>query len=260
MPKIEDIINEVELKKFFHNFNGKKYIYGTGKYGEVCACIVEKLNFKFSAFIVSQKGNNFFHDHKVYPLDELQDDISESDCILLAMKEEFQNEVINNLPPNFSGVVGRLNRNLFDKYRDEEVGKFLSELAEKYPPKPYCGDEDIKDILVVRLDRMGDMIWTSAFFRELRRNYPEGKITALIGSKNYGILQCCPYIDEIIGCDYEQWLQKDSSFRSLYDCSVNYIKSEMCLNNYDMVFTARELSYEGNMIINTFLSVRAPHS
>ena len=39
---------------------------------------------------------------------------------------------------------------------------------------------EARSILLVRLDAIGDMVMTSGFIRELRRNYPQARIDAVV--------------------------------------------------------------------------------
>ena len=56
----------------------------------------------------------------------------------------------------------------------------------------------IRRILVVKLDRLGDVILASAFFRELRKNYPDATITVVTSAESLALLQSCPYVDRTI--------------------------------------------------------------
>ena len=56
----------------------------------------------------------------------------------------------------------------------------------------------IRRILVVKLDRLGDVILASAFFRELRKNYPDATITAVTSAESLALMQSCPYVDRTI--------------------------------------------------------------
>jgi ADP-heptose:LPS heptosyltransferase len=57
---------------------------------------------------------------------------------------------------------------------------------------------DIRNILVIKLDRIGDVILASPFFRELRRNFPGATITAVTSVESYPILRSCPYVDHAV--------------------------------------------------------------
>ena len=56
----------------------------------------------------------------------------------------------------------------------------------------------VKNILIVRLDVIGDMILTSGFIREVRANFPQAKITLVVSPLVYPIVELCPYVDEIL--------------------------------------------------------------
>ena len=58
--------------------------------------------------------------------------------------------------------------------------------------------EDIKKILIIRNDRIGDFVLTSALFRELRKNFPFAKITAVVSEKNKSMAEKNKNIDELI--------------------------------------------------------------
>jgi ADP-heptose:LPS heptosyltransferase len=57
----------------------------------------------------------------------------------------------------------------------------------------------VRRLLVIRFDGMGDLVVSSAFFRELRRAAPQAKITLLIRSEWMPLLQGCPHYDELLG-------------------------------------------------------------
>ena len=55
-----------------------------------------------------------------------------------------------------------------------------------------------KRVLFFRYDRIGDMVISTAVFRELKVAYPELKISVLASKVNKGVLSNNPYVDEII--------------------------------------------------------------
>lgn len=55
-----------------------------------------------------------------------------------------------------------------------------------------------KQILVLRLDEVGDLVLTTPFLRELRRNFPEANITLVVKSHVYNLMEECPYINHIV--------------------------------------------------------------
>jgi heptosyltransferase-2 len=57
---------------------------------------------------------------------------------------------------------------------------------------------NIRKILIIKLDRIGDMVLASPFFRELRRNYPHAFITALVSTESHSLMRSCPYVNQTI--------------------------------------------------------------
>lgn len=59
-------------------------------------------------------------------------------------------------------------------------------------------EQDIKKILLLRNDRVGDMTLSTPVFKALKKRYPDAKITVLASEKNQDILLNNPYVDEIL--------------------------------------------------------------
>ena len=55
-----------------------------------------------------------------------------------------------------------------------------------------------KRVLVVRLDEIGDVVMTTPFLRELRRNLPDAWITLVVKPQIYDLVELCPYVDEVL--------------------------------------------------------------
>jgi heptosyltransferase-2 len=60
---------------------------------------------------------------------------------------------------------------------------------------------DAKNILVIRQDRLGDLVLSSSFLRELRRSNPQAKITLVVDSKLRSLVELCPYVNQVLGVD-----------------------------------------------------------
>lgn len=59
-------------------------------------------------------------------------------------------------------------------------------------------DEDIRKILLLRHDRVGDMVLSTPLFKALKTRYPDAKITVLASESNQEILLNNPNVDEIL--------------------------------------------------------------
>lgn len=74
------------------------------------------------------------------------------------------------------------------------IEKFLTNNI-KEPVKEI--DRNIKNILIVRLDEIGDNVLNIPFIRELRRNYPDADITLVVKPQVYNLMELCPYVDRV---------------------------------------------------------------
>lgn len=59
----------------------------------------------------------------------------------------------------------------------------------------------VKRVLVVRLDEIGDVVMTSSFLRELRRNLPDAWITLVVKPAVHNLVELCPYVNEVLAYD-----------------------------------------------------------
>ena len=76
-------------------------------------------------------------------------------------------------------------------------------------------------VLVIRYGTIGDNIFASAFYRELRKAQPKALISILADDITKGIMEDCPYINNII------------EIKGKYKNILNYIS---IFRNYDTVF------------------------
>ncbi len=69
--------------------------------------------------------------------------------------------------------------------------------------------QNVRRVLVVSLDGIGDIVILTAFLRELKRNLPDAKITFLVKPPANQLVELCPYIDEV----YTLVTNKPSAYR-----------------------------------------------
>lgn len=81
-------------------------------------------------------------------------------------------------------------------------------------------EEEIRSILFLRHDRIGDMVLSTAALKALRRGYPEAKITVLASQRNHEILKHNPHIDEILIHKGIPWFIKEIRPRN-YDLVID---------------------------------------
>ncbi|MDP2912013.1 MAG: GT4 family glycosyltransferase PelF, partial [Candidatus Omnitrophota bacterium] len=88
----------------------------------------------------------------------------------------------------------------------------------------------IKNMLVIKFGAIGDVILIVPSLRLLRNNFPDARISVLIGQESKNILKNCPYVDELILYDKKfrnkglKGMLKISKFlrRKNFDMSVDF--------------------------------------
>jgi len=85
-----------------------------------------------------------------------------------------------------------------------------------------------KRILIFNVNWLGDVLFSSATIRNIRRNYPDSYIASVIPSRCYPVLKGNPYLDEVIIFD-----EKDRHKGVLE--KLNFV-SQLKKKNFDTVF------------------------
>lgn len=81
-------------------------------------------------------------------------------------------------------------------------------------------EEEIKKILFLRHDRIGDMVLSTPVFKALKKIFPNAKLTVLASEKNYEILQNNPNVDEILIYKGALWFIKEMRKRD-FDMAID---------------------------------------
>ncbi len=99
-----------------------------------------------------------------------------------------------------------------------EKGRHGSESSQGTPQK----------ILVLRTDAIGDMVCTTPFLRELRRNLPGAFITLICDPGVYNLVELCPYVDEILT------FKPPAGFRAALKACRAFARRHLSSKNYDL--------------------------
>ena len=78
--------------------------------------------------------------------------------------------------------------------------KFIARAESAFKASGFREDpkHGVENILIMRLDMMGDFIISSGFIRELRANYPFARITLVVSDYVYPLAELCPYVNEVL--------------------------------------------------------------
>ena len=107
-------------------------------------------------------------------------------------------------------------------------------------------ESGVDNILIVRLDAIGDFVLTSAFIRELRANCPAAHITLVVSDFVYPLAELCPYVNEVLHFNVSEDLQ----LRSISEFAIKYLWKR----HFTMAFSVEYLSDKKNTLLMTYLS------
>jgi len=126
-------------------------------------------------------------------------------------------------------------------YKDAELSRTLAENAYKKVKEKYnielMAENTIDvykealsnyNILIIKFSSLGDIILSTATIRAIRNKFsPNYKITFLVGEESKEMLFKCPYIDELLVCDFKN---KDKGLQGLLK-----LGSQLRSKNFDIV-------------------------
>ena len=109
--------------------------------------------------------------------------------------------------------------------------------------KPDC----IKNILVVKLDHIGDVVLSLPAMAMLRQKYPNAAITVLVGSWAKTVVEKLPFINDIITFDYF-FERAEAGKRSCGQAELNQLEDILRKRNFDLAVDLRRHSETRNIL------------
>ncbi len=89
-----------------------------------------------------------------------------------------------------------------------------------------------ENILVIRLDGIGNCVLVSGFLRELRKNKPKAHITLVVNPAAYPLVECCPYVDKVIAFASGA----GTAFQDIFRSAVDFCYRHLWKYPYDVCF------------------------
>jgi heptosyltransferase-2 len=75
-----------------------------------------------------------------------------------------------------------------------------------------------KNVAVIKLDRLGDVVLCSHLLASLRRAWPQARITLLVRESLVDLARLCSDVDEVIGVPVDEWLMLFDPKTGAYGC------------------------------------------
>ena len=92
----------------------------------------------------------------------------------------------------------------------------------------------VENILIVRLDAIGDMILTSGFLREVRENFPKARITLICSPWIFPLVELCPYANEILPFNKKYF---SGNFPDVLEKMVTFCKENLWQKHFSIAFS-----------------------
>ena len=92
------------------------------------------------------------------------------------------------------------------KKRALDIRYFIERIEEGFTRFGFRGERQnsaVKNILIIRLDAVGDFVLTSATIRTIRENYPQAHITLVVSKTLYPLAELCPYVNEVFAIEQD---------------------------------------------------------
>lgn len=106
----------------------------------------------------------------------------------------------------------------------------------KYDSEIVSNHEFTNKVLVMRLDEIGDVVLTTPFLRELRKNYPKANITLVVKPQVYNLVELCPYVDEVLA--FWKIEGRFTFFHNIYK-AYKFAKEYLQVKNFDLAIIPR---------------------
>lgn len=229
------------------------YIYGAGNFGRGYFDILQHSGQDADGFIVTEKRSSEYIGKPIYSIDEISKLISAEDGIIPA----YTNSNIPEIEKRFVNIKPRIldfdHKQMLCLENELHFSPLINRLDQEFPDlKKEIDKSEWERILIVRLDAIGDTVFTTPFIRELRKNFPESHISAVVRKQNEKLLENCPYIDKLFL--YESELldgELADQCRNYSELSIKireFTDQNFKNKKFDVVFFPRELLCGRNTI------------
>ena len=241
----------------------KNYIYGCGDYGAIIFDYLEQEGVSVDAFLETEPKRAVRRGIPVFKSTSKDVLYDNNTGIVLAMRNDFRDEVIDYLNEFIDVDIFYLSDDQYEHLRNRTGNKFdfyykASNYLSQYPADRELHMNMWNRILIVQLDFLGDIIWSTPFIRELRRNFPNADIEIIVTKNNGKVLENCPYLNSVhvidaptsdICRDFYQFEEKCNNMKKYYT-------NEFGNKKFDVCFLTRNLSMN-DKIESIFLSLHS---
>ncbi len=122
--------------------------------------------------------------------------------------------------------MGELSKNSEKLFKNALWGILGFLFARRRPVELPLDLESVQSVLVVRPDRLGDVVLSLPVYESIKLSIPGARLTALVDKSNAGLLADNPHIDEILSWDRKRpWRTLRALQRKSFDLAFTLNKS-----------------------------------
>jgi len=81
------------------------------------------------------------------------------------------------------------------------IGEPILRRAERFAPSEEIQLSELRRVMMIRLDEIGDLVLMTPFLRELRRSLPQAWISLVVKPGCFNLMEQCPYVQEVLTFD-----------------------------------------------------------
>ena len=235
------------------------YIYGAGNYGKGYLDILQHYGQDVAGFIVTNKCDNRCKGIPIYSVHEISEVISAEDGIIPA----YTNSKVQDIEDKFANVIPRIldfdHKAMICMENEIHFFPLMDKLTSEFQkPNKIIDISKWNNILIVRLDAIGDTVFTTPFIREVRKNFPYSHISVVIRKQNQKILENCPYIDELFLYESElldgELAEQCQNYQEISRKIQGFTEQNFKSKEFDVVFFPRELLCGRNTVDELLLA------
>lgn len=252
-----DCIQNLEKKREelfnFASHCERVFLYGAGNIAKAFIDVFKHENVKVEALITTKGEKKEFCGYQVFSAEQAKAFITKEDGVVLAFAGALYDEIYRLLLPASPQILP------FDPSAilamDDDI--CFRSIVERWNRE--FGEADVFDnrkkwnrILIVRLDLIGDLIFTTPFLRELRRNFPNSEITLVVRRQNYFLVKNCPYVSHVLlyDCPFQEGelSRQCEKIEEIELRARKFAEDNFAGEKYDVVFFPRELLAGRNVL------------
>lgn len=223
------------------------FIYGSGIYGKVCLDILKSAGIFVNGFLLSEGAGVISFGNPTFDAKKKLQELTVCDGVIIAMSHKNRCSIREDIYACAKCNFLELSDSEWAYLREEEYFREMRLLEHMYPCDVISDKKEWKNILVIRLDYIGDMIWTTPFLRELRNNCQGANISLIFNKSLISMLANCPYVDSLFPypCTLNDLRSNDYDYLKRKVCA--FVQEKLSNQHFDVAICTRELTMNSDL-------------